>query len=558
MRAEEFDYVIVGAGSAGCVLASRLTEDPDIRVLLIEAGGHDWHPMIHIPLGVGKLRQGRMFDWGYQTVPQPQMGGRRIELMRGKVLGGSSSVNFMAHNRGNRSDYARWVRMGMHEWSYESVLPYFKRSESWLDGTAPHRGADGPVGITYTCRSDPIGQAVLEAARAAGHSIFDDLNAPEPNGFGFAQSAIHRGRRASAASAYLRPALRRRNLLLRTRCLVTRLLVERGAAVGLEYARRDALHQVRASREVIVAGGAINTPQILMLSGIGDAKVLAGLGIESVQHLPGVGANLQDHLVVGLTYQRTGEESPFHRTLRLDRLAAALLNAYIAGKGPATVLPAGVNSILRSRPELDAPDLQIMFGSAAFEAKPWLPGWNEWDDVFSLRPVLSHPDSRGTVTLDSADPRQRPRIDPNYLSSSSELRTLRDGLRIVREIARQKPLDRFRGKELTPGSGSWTDSGLDEYIRQTATTVQHASCTCRMGNDEMAVVDQQLKVRGIERLRVVDASVLPEILSCNINAAVLAIAERGADLIRGRAVEAARPERERVLQSRVTGANAVM
>ena len=535
MRAEEFDYVVVGGGSAGCVLATRLSEDPQVKVLLLEAGGWDWHPMLRIPLGVGKLRQGRMYDWGYQTVPQPGLDGRRVELMRGKVLGGSSSVNFMAHNRGNRSDYERWVRLGAPEWSYGALLPYFKRSETWTEGPVPHRGSEGPVGVGWTCRSDPIAQAVLDAAREAGHAIFDDLNGPEPNGFGYAQSAIHQGRRASASRAYLRPALSRKNLTLRVNCLATRILMVNASATGLQYSWRGRLHEVRANREVIVASGAINSPQLLMLSGIGDADALATLGIRSVQHLPGVGANLQDHLVVGLTHVRDGAESDFHRSLRLDRLMPAFLGAYLAGKGPLTVLPAGVNSILRSSPDLDAPDLQIMFGSAAFEAKPWLPGWNEWEDVFSLRPMVSHPESRGTVSLASADPRARPRIDPQYLSNPQDLRTLRDGLRIVREVARQKPLDGFRGRELAPGQDCTTDEDLDAYIRATATTVQHASCTCKIGSDEFAVVDQDLRVHGVKRLRVVDASVMPEILSCNIHAAVLAIAERAADLIRGKA-----------------------
>jgi 4-pyridoxate dehydrogenase len=534
MRTEEFDYVIVGGGSAGCVLASRLTEDPDVRVLMLEAGGKDWHPMIHIPLGVGKLRQGRMFDWGYQTIPQQGLGNRRVELMRGKVLGGSSSVNFMAHNRGNRSDYQRWANLGVPEWSYEDLLPYFKRTETWSEGSAPHRGTSGPVTVTYTCRGDPIGGAMLEAARAAGYPIFDDLNGPEPQGFGLAQSAIHRGRRASASNSYLRPIRDRKNLSVRTHALATKIVVENGTAVGVQYVRGGELVEARAVREVLVTSGAINSPQLLMLSGIGDADSLKKLGIRPIQHLPGVGANLQDHLVVGLTFRRIGDESDFHRTLRIDNLVISFLRAYFFGKGPATVLPAGVNSILRSRPELDAPDLQIMFGSAAFEAKPWLPGFNEWSDVFALRPVVSHPESRGTVSLVSNDPTQKPQIDPRYLSSDNDVRVLRDGLRIVRDIALQAPLDGFRGEEIAPGARCASDSDLDAYIRKTATTVQHASCTCKMGRDELAVVDPELRVRGIQRLRVVDASVMPEILSCNIHAAVLAIAERAADLIRGR------------------------
>lgn len=533
-NAKNFDYVIVGGGSAGCVLAARLSEDPHTRVLLLEAGGSDRHPYIQVPLGVGRIRQKGLFDWGYVSESQPHLDGRRIELKRGKVLGGSSSINFMAHNRGSRGDYGRWVELGMTDWSYDKLLPYFKRLENWRDGTGEHRGNAGPVGITYTCRSDPIGWAVLDAARAAGHPIFDDLNGPEPIGFGLAQSAIDGGRRSSASRSYLWPARARSNLSVRTGALTTQILLEGPVARGVRFLRRGRVQEVRAEREVILCGGAFNSPQLLMLSGIGHSADLRPHGIPVVQHLPGVGQNLQDHLSIPLEYRRIGQESPLHRMLRADRLGPALARAVISGKGTATVLPSGVNAILRSRPDIEPADLQMLFGAGALEARPWFPGFNDWKDLFYLRPIVSRPQSRGRLWLASSDPRQAPCIDPRYLSEPDDIRVLRDGFRIARDVASQSPLDPFRGEELNPGAACRSDADIDAHIRRTATTVQHACCTCRVGTDDDAVVDMHLRVRGVDRLRVVDASVMPAILNCNIHAAVLAIAEWASDVIRGR------------------------
>ena len=534
MNRDAYDYVVVGGGSAGCVLAHRLTEDSEVRVLLLEAGGADWDPLIHIPLGVGKIWQKRLHDWGYDTEPEPYLNQRSIEVLRGKVLGGSSSINFMAHIRGHRGDYDRWERSGLSGWSYPNLLPYFKRTETWQGGAAPHRGANGPIGVGYTNRSDPLADAILEAARSAGYPIYDDVNSGEPEGFGLSQSTIAHGHRASAAVAYLRPVRGRANLKLEMRALATRILFEGSRAVGVEYRKGGVLHQARAERELILAGGAINSPQLLMLSGIGDADQLRPLGIAMKLHLPGVGANLQDHLSATVAHWRKGE-SPLAHTLRADRITWAMLRAYFGGKGPATELPGGLTAVVRSRPGLDCPDLQFLFRGAAIDARPWLPGLARgWRDAFSLRAALLHPHSRGTVSLVSADARQKVRVRPRFLSEPGDLATLCEGVRIARKIFRQKPLDAFRAEESSPGPHRTSDEEIAAFIRETAVTVHHPACTCRMGEDELAVVDPELRVRGIERLRVVDASVMPDLVSGNINACVLAIAERASDLIRGR------------------------
>jgi choline dehydrogenase-like flavoprotein len=531
---DAYDYVVVGGGSAGCVLARRLTEDPEVRVLLLEAGGGDWDPLIHIPLGVGKIWQKRLHDWGYDTEPEPNLNGRCIEVLRGKVLGGSSSINFMAHIRGQRGDYDRWERSGLSGWSYANLLPYFKRTETWQDGSAPHRGENGPIGVGYTNRTDPLVGATLEAARSAGFPIYDDINGGEPEGFGLSQSTIAHGHRASAAVAYLRPVRGRANLKLEMGALATRIVFEGQRAVGVEYLKGGALRQVRTERELILAGGAINSPQLLMLSGIGDADQLRPLGIAVKGHLPGVGANLQDHLSAMVTHSRKGE-SPLAHTLRADRIVWAMLRAYFTGNGPATELPGGVTAVVRSRPGLDCPDLQFLFRDAAIDARPWLPGLGRgWRDAFSLRAVLLHPQSRGSVSLASADARQKVRIRQRVLSEPGDLATLCEGVRIARKVLRQKPLDAFRAEESSPGEHRTSEADIAAFIRETAVTAHHPASTCRMGEDELAVVDRELKVRGIERLRVVDASVMPDLVSGNINACVLAIAERASDLIRGR------------------------
>jgi choline dehydrogenase-like flavoprotein len=474
----------------------------------------------------------RLHDWRYDTEAQEHLDGRPLELPRGKVLGGSSSINAMVYLRGHRGDYDRWASNGAPGWSYADVLPYFKRTESWQGGEDRYRGGSGAIGTCWSDTADPIVASVLEAARAAGFPYTGDINGAAGEGFARTQSTLSRGRRASAAVAYLRPAMRRRNLTVLTHAHATRIVIEGGRAVAAEYIHARSLERSSAGREVIVAAGAINSPQLLMLSGVGDPEQLAAHGLPVVTPLHDVGRNLQDHLAIGIGFLRK-ESGPLVKALRFDTLAIAMLRAYWWGTGPASNVPGGAMALLRSRPELPTPDLQLSFRALAREAKPWMlsPGFR---DAFFFLPALLHPQSRGTVQLASADPFTPVRIRPNYLSSARDLEPFLAGVRIVREVARQKPLDRWRGEEILPGAEVTTDQQLHAYIRQAAMTFHHVCGTCRMGEGDEAVVDTQLRVRGVEGLRVVDASVLPEIVGANINACVLMIAERAADLIRGR------------------------
>jgi 4-pyridoxate dehydrogenase len=526
-----YDYVIVGAGSAGCVLAYRLTADRTIRVLLLEAGGRDAHPLIHIPIGLGRIWEHRMFDWGYDTEPEPRLDDRRIEAMRGKVLGGSSSINVMAYVRGHRGDYDRWAQKGCPGWSYADTLPYFKRCETWEKGENAWRGGGGPLSVIDSRNRDPLFDAWLDAAREADWPFTEDYNGNEQEGFGRAQWTIQNGRRCSAAVAFLRPAMRRPNLTVETKALATRVILEGARATGVEYAKSGRLHRVAAAREVLLAGGVFNTPQLLMLSGIGDAAHLREVGIETRVSLPGVGQNLQDHLSVDVHHARLGR-GPFHAEMRLDRTTVNMARAYLFGTGPGTVLPSRLHAFLKTRRDLAVPDIQFLFRGAPARAHPWFPGLTPpYEDSFGLRPVMLHPESRGTVRLRSADPSAPVRIMQNFLATEHDVRTIREGVKLGRDIAGRKALDRFRGRETAPGPDCRTDAEIDAFVRRTAITAHHPCATCAMGSDDAAVLDPALRVRGVEGLRVADASAMPDLVSGNINACVLMIAERASDLV---------------------------
>jgi choline dehydrogenase-like flavoprotein len=534
---ESFDYVIVGAGSAGSVLAHRLGEDPDVRILVLEAGGPDRSPIIKIPLTWGLILKHRMFDWGYFTEPEPGMDGRRIECARGKVVGGCSSINGMAYARGMAEDYNHWARdLGLADWSYDRVLPYFKRAEAWEGGETALRGGDGPLTVETLRFADPLVAAFVAATDLAGHERTDDYNGAKAEGFGPMQATLRRGLRCNAADAYLWPALARGNVTLRTGALATQVLFEGARASGLAYRYRGEARHVRAECGVLLCGGVINSPHLLMLSGIGDPAELQHHGIVVKAALPGVGRNLQDHVVCDVRWRRN-TPGPLHRGLRADRIGIDLVRTFLFGTGLASRIPAAAVGLVRSQPDVALPDAQFILAAGPMNAGPYLkPFVQPYVDAFSIKGVMLQPESRGTVSLASDDPSEPAVIRQNFLATEGDRRTIRAMVRRMREIGAQAPLQPFIAEELAPGAGQTTDAEIDAFVRRTAITLHHPVGTCRMGvdGDPDVVLDSRMRVRGLDGLRVVDGSALPRVVRGPINAPILMMAEKIADDLRGR------------------------
>jgi len=530
-----YDYIIVGAGAAGCVLANRLSEDPQTRVLLVEAGGSDDRFLIRLPLGMLRAFRDPALTWGYLSEPEPHLNGRVLGVPRGRVLGGSSSINGMFFMRGHSRDFDSWQELGCEGWSYAHVLPYFKKLESSWRGAVPYHGTTGPMPIAPNATTRLLHEPLMQTASAAGFWTSEDLHGRVEEGFARAELTVDRkGRRASAARAYLRPALGRPNLDVLQGALTTRVIVENNRAVGVELRRGAETRRETAEREVILCGGTYNSAQLLQLSGFGDAAALKRCGIRVRADLPGVGANLADHLRAGLQFT-TREPVTFLRELRADRVAISLLRWLVFGTGPFATQVSSCNVVIRTDPALPQPDIQLMCNPVRMDAKIWWPLISgRQAHVLTTDAVLLHPKSRGRVSLRSADPQAKPRIEFNALSEPDDLVTLRRGLRVARSIYATRPQADLIGSELSPGAAAQSDAELDAHIRATAGMTQHPVGTCSMAPGPGQVVDAALRVRGVDGLRVADASIMPTVPGGNTYGAVLMIAERAADLIRGR------------------------
>ena len=530
---DQFDYLIIGSGTAGCVLANRLSEDKNNKVCMIEAGPPDSNPLIHIPAAVAALINHKVLGWGYKTVPQAGLKGREIPVPRGRVLGGCSSTNGMVYIRGQPQDYDDWAAAGNKGWSYREVLPYFIRSENnatYRD--SPYHGTDGEMSVIDIEQYNPLNTTFLEAVKSLGYPICEDFNAtPDPVGFNLRQGNIRRGRRESGVTAYINPIRQRGNLKIMTNTLVTRILLENKHAVGVELNIGGDLRRFEARREVILAGGTFGSAQIMLLSGIGDGAELNALGITVQHELPAVGRNFQDHLAVGVI-NRTSVPESYGLSLRaFPRDAWNVLEYLLFRRGPMASNLFESMGFLRTTEGLDRPDIQFVF-QPAIRPGPKFP--IPLGHGFAMNPVLLYPKSRGRVTLAGPDPHARPLIDPNLLGEPEDIEPLYRAVQLSRKIFQAPAFERYNAVETFPGKDVQDEQGLKDYIREYAVTVHHPVSTCRMGTGSDSVVDPELRVHGIEGLRVADASVFPSLIGGNTNAPVVMVAEKASDLILGK------------------------
>ena len=522
-----YDYIIVGAGSAGCTIANRLSENPDHSILLIEAGGKDWRPEIHIPAAYSRLHNSSV-DWAYKTTPQPGVNNRIIHQPRGKALGGSSSTNCMAYIRGHKLDYDEWAELGNEGWGYEDVLPYFIKSENNEQLSNEYHGQGGPLNVTKSKDYiTPLGEAFIKACELKGIPPTDDFNGEEQIGAGFFQFTIKDFKRGSTASTFLKEAKSRRNLKILSKTHTRKVIIENQKAVGVEVQTGRKVYAIHANKEVILAAGAFGSPHILMLSGVGNKDHLEEVGVTSVHHLPGVGQNLQDHLILGLCCTT---EKPV--SFNTKETLGNMLNYLINKKGPFSASPLEACAFYKTNPELERPDMQLHFAPAHGTDMHDHRSFPRKKDGYSILPTLIRPKSVGEITLKSADPFEYPNIDPKYFSDPEDLEIMMRGVKMALELFRSEPFDEFRERISMPEKHE-TDEDLINHIMDKVETCYHPVGTCKMGHDEMAVVDDQLRVHGIKNLRVADASIMPTVPTGNTNAPTIMIAEKAADMIKG-------------------------